>query len=138
MDEVPPGRASEHIVEDRFNLVEVIAHLADWEQILLDRITLAVEKPGSTIEVYDESARAIEKHYATRDIHHELEVFANRRRDTVAYVESLTPEQLESPFIHPENGPLTVSQYLAWISGHDLYHIEQATWYFKGTHARVP
>lgn len=136
VDEVPPSRFAEHIVADRFNLIEMVAHMADWEVVFLDRMTLAFEKPGSTIECYDEGQRAIDKHYATRDIHHELDVFANRRRDTIAFIEDRTPEEMKSTMNHPEQGILTLTDHVNLMSCHDLYHIEQATWYFRGTHAK--
>jgi len=59
LDQISPERYSEALQADRFNLVEVIAHIADWEDIFLDRLRQTVEHPGSTLPAYDEGARAI-------------------------------------------------------------------------------
>ncbi|HLO99726.1 MAG TPA: DinB family protein [Fimbriimonas sp.] len=131
IDAIRPERYDEKLGEDRFTLKEVIAHLADWEQVFLDRITLAVEYPGSAIEAYDEDARAIEHKYSEKDIHHELEVFAARRLDTVDYLLRLAEDDWDNTVIHPERGEQSVQNLVEMITGHDLYHIYQVTQYLS-------
>lgn len=138
VDQVPVARYSESVGPDRFTLTEVVAHLADWEDVVLDRLRMAVEHPGSTVAVYDETLRAIEKRYAEKDIHHEIAVFANRRRDTVTFVSELTPDQLALTIVHPERGTETILDQVLWIYGHDLYHLEQVSAYLTELHALVP
>jgi uncharacterized damage-inducible protein DinB len=138
LDQISPERYTDVLQADRFNLVEVIAHIADWEDIFLDRLRQTVEHPGSTLQAIDEGARAIEKKYETKEPHHELEVFANRRRDTVSFLEQLPAGQWGLSAIHSERGPVTVSDQATFLLGHDLYHIEQVTEYFTVLHALVP
>lgn len=111
---------------DRFSPREVVAHLADWEAILRDeRMARAVREPGCVIAPYDESIRAIEQGYSTSDISIQLARFAAERARTVAFIESLTEEQRQIEFMHPERGPTTVGEHAAGMLGHDVYHIEQ-------------
>lgn len=138
LDQIPAERFAERLHEDRFNLVEIVAHLADCEDIFLDRLRQTVEQPGSTILAFDEGERAIEKHYADRDVHHEAQVFANRRRDTVDFIESLTPEEWGLKATHEERGEQSVSEQISVLCGHDLYHLEQVSEYFTVLHALVP
>lgn len=131
MDAVRPERHDEEIEPGRFTLREVIAHLADWEQIWLDRITLAVEYPGSTVETHDEGDRAAAHNYSGKDVHHELEVFANRRRDTVTYLLGLAVDDWDKTVKHPENGEMSVMDIVNYVIGHDLYHLHQVSLYLK-------
>lgn len=131
VDCVRVDKLQEKIEEDRFSLTEMVAHLADWEDIFLDRMRLAHEHPGSTVVAYDEGERAVEKHYATRDIQHELDVFENRRRDTVDFLRSLCPDDLRKSFRHPERGDVSIEEALTMLLGHDLYHLEQATHFLR-------
>lgn len=131
IDCVPQERHGEQLSPDRFTLTEMVAHLADWEDIFLDRMRLAQEAPGSRIEVYDEGARAVEKHYETRDLQHELDVFENRRRDTLEFLRNLPEEDLAKTFQHPQRGTMTIRDQQMMLLGHDLYHLEQATQYLR-------
>ena len=138
LDQIPADRHKDVLNEGRFNLLEIIAHLADWEQILLDRMVLTVKHPGSTLQGYDESERAIEQKYNDKEIYHEIQVFANRRRDTIAFLETLTPEQFELKATHSERGELSLYDQANMIVGHDLYHIEQVSEYLSVLHEIVP
>lgn len=131
VDCVPSERFSERHEEDRFNLTEMVAHLADWEVLFLDRMTLANEQPGVAVEAIDETQRAIDKHYSTRDIQHELDVFENRRRDTLTFLRALAPEDWTKTFIHSERGEMTIADQVTMLLGHDLYHLEQASAYLR-------
>lgn len=131
VDCVPPERYAAHLETDRFNLTEMVAHMADLEDVLLDRMRLAHEKPGSTVELFDQSQRAVDKHYASRDLQHEMDVFENRRRDTMDFLRSLSEEDFGATFEHPQNGTMTVRDQLTMMLGHDLYHLEQASHYLR-------
>lgn len=131
IDCVRPEHFNEKLGDDRFTLGEMVAHLADSEDIFLDRMRLAVEKPGGSIVPFDVDERAKEKHYDTRDLVHELQVFANRRRDTMTFLQELCADDHKKFFVHPESGATTVDQLAAFMMGHDLYHIGQASEYLK-------
>ena len=61
LEEIPHARLDEAMQEGRFTAREVIAHLADWEPIMRERILLARDAPGATIAVLDESEMAVAK-----------------------------------------------------------------------------
>jgi uncharacterized damage-inducible protein DinB len=131
VDGVADEKYTDRLSDERFTLVEVVAHVADFEVIFLDRMTLAHESPGSTVVAFDEGQRAIEKRYAERDIQHELDVFENRRRDTVEFLKTLSEEDLNKTIIHPEWGELSIKDQINFLQGHDLYHLEQAGRYLR-------
>jgi uncharacterized damage-inducible protein DinB len=131
IDSIRPERYKEALAADRFTLVEIIAHLADWEEVFLDRITTAVEYPGNPVQGFSEDERAVEHHYADKDIHHELEVFENRRRDTVSYLLNLAEEDWSKTVIHSQNGEQSVMDIVQFVLGHDMYHVHQVSEYLK-------
>ena len=110
---------------DRFSFREVVAHLADWEPIMLDRIKAAVEKPGSTIEAYDEVQWAIEHDYAHQYPREKLERFLTARKETIEYVRNIPREKMGNTVEHPERGTLTAADIAHTLVCHDLYHIVQ-------------
>lgn len=109
----------------RFTPREVIAHLADWEPIMLARIHTAVNSPGAKIESYDEGAMAVEHDYAHSDVREQLRKFAADRMQTVAFVRSLTKDDWGKTAVHPERGEQTALDLAHLLNGHDTYHIEQ-------------
>ena len=131
VDSIRPELYDTSLEGGRFTLKEVIAHLADLEQTWLDRITSAIEFPGKAVEPFNEEARAIEHKYAEKDIHHELEVFDNRRRDTVDYLLRLADDDWANTISHPDKGEMTVLEIVQYITGHDLYHVHQVSQYLK-------
>lgn len=115
--------------EGRFSPREVVAHLADWEPLLLARIKLAVESPGAAVEVFDEGEMAIRNNYASKDIFEELTNWMGARQRTVEYVGSLTKEDLQKTVEHPELGTQSAYDMASMLVSHDMYHIEQISAY---------
>ena len=131
VDQVKPEHYNDVVDPDRFNLTEMVAHMSDFEDIFLDRLRLAHEAPGSTITPINPDARAEEKNYKTRDVHHELEVFDIRRRDMMDFFETLAEDDWQKTFKHPELGEVSIRDYAQIILAHDLSHVAHATVYMR-------
>ena len=86
------------MADDRFTLLEMVCHLADFEDIYIERMRAALKEDGVEVPDVDEGQRAKDKKYDCRDLHKEMEVFANRRRDTIDFVEELSDEELGRAF----------------------------------------
>ncbi len=131
VDQVKPDRYHEKLEEGRFSLSEMVAHVADLEDVFLDRMRLAVEFPGSPTEAIDPDARAISHHYADKEIYHELEVFTNRRRDTIYFLKGLAVDDWALSVVHPALGTMSVLDIATMALAHDLFHLEQASHYMR-------
>jgi uncharacterized damage-inducible protein DinB len=131
IDDVRSERYHDRVEADRFDLVEMVAHIADIEDTFLDRMRLAHEQPGAAVQGFDPTERASEKHYASRDLHHELEVYRNRRNDTLDFLRNLQPGEEDRTILHSEWGELTIAQIAQSLAFHDLYHLEQASRYLR-------
>lgn len=131
VDQVKPDHYDDHTDPERFTLRELIAHLADFDDLFLDRLRLAHESPGASVISLDPDERATEKHYATRDVHHELDVFENRRRDLVEFLTCLSDEDWQKQFFHPDMGNVSIESYANIILAHDLSHVSHASSYLR-------
>ena len=110
---------------DRFTIREVLCHLADWEPFFLERLRGAVTVDNFQITPYDEAQLVIDNDYAHQDPHEALKRYKAGRENYAAYVETLSPEVLDRPAFHPEQGRLTAGDLINMVVGHDVYHIEQ-------------
>ena len=137
LDDVPAERFGDRVAEDRFTLLEMVCHLADFEDVVLDRMRAARKEDGVAVPDWDEDAQAKAKKYDCRDLHRELEVFASRRRDTVTFLKELSDEEAARTFTKEGLGRVSVERYVAVVTGHDLYHLEQASRYLKGVHGKA-
>jgi hypothetical protein len=122
---ISPDRLDSPTHADRFTPREVLAHLADWEPIMRDRIRQAVEEPDSTITPIDEGDRAAEQNYAAWDIGETMANWKAERAKTLAYVRSVPGDRWHDPITHPERGPVSAADLTSMIVGHDTYHVEQ-------------
>ncbi len=127
--QIEPSRYHTHSDPDRFTFREAVAHLAEWDAIDLSRIKQIVSRPGSDIEPFDEVELAAKNGYTRSDVHQQLELFAQRRVATIAFLETLPPDSWALSVVHGEKGPLTVYDMANLIVAHDTYHIEHLTQY---------
>lgn len=110
---------------DRFTVREIVAHLADWEAIWRERAEHGQAQTEGAVQAMDEGERAAAQNYATWDVEQSLAIYVQRRADFVARVRSLSAEEMERVYQHPQYGPVTVWVHCVMLAGHDLYHIQQ-------------
>jgi|LakMenEpi03Aug12_release.lakeMendotaPanAssembly.Ray.scaffolds.fasta_scaffold284116_2 uncharacterized damage-inducible protein DinB len=125
----PHDRLDDVIEKDRFTAREVIAHLADYEQTVLERFRTAKLKPGTQVDNYDPDERAASHKFSEKEPFREAEVFESRRGITVTYLSEFTEEDWKSTFVHPSGKTMTARDYLNMLVGHDLDHIDQLSAY---------
>lgn len=125
----PTDRLDDRIDADRFTAREVIAHLADYEQTVLDRIRVANTKPGSKVPFYDPDGRCTEHHFADKEVFHEGEVYESRREMTLDYLRDMSEEDWKKTFVNSVGDTYSVESYLVLVLSHDLEHIEQLSSY---------
>lgn len=128
VDRIPPSKYDQKLAEDRFTLREMVAHLADSEPMFLRRMREAVERNEPTFERVDVMARARQERFAERDLYAELDAFALRRAETVEFLEGLSEAQLARRLTQ-SFGTTSIEAFVALLSGHDVYHLEQASAY---------
>ncbi|QYK52428.1 MAG: DinB family protein [Fimbriimonadaceae bacterium] len=123
---IPAERWDTVTEEDRFTLREAIAHLADWEPIMRERIQTALSQPGTTIVAMDEGDRAVEMNYLESDPFEQAQWFVEEREKTIELIQS-TLSGWQNTVIHPERGEMSAQDLANLLLGHDCYHIEHLT-----------
>lgn len=129
VESLPTDAHDTHSDPDRFTVREAVAHLADWQQIDLDRMKLAASGTGATLQPYDEVERAKEMNYVDLDVMEQLNLYESRRLEILAYLDSLSEGEWRNTGYHPEKGHMTVYDQANLLVAHDTYHIEHLTQY---------
>ena len=126
---IPDAIADQDQGPDLFTLREVLAHLADWEPIWLERMQRIVQEDSPVLPNIDEGEMAELNDYATTPVEVSLEKFATGRAALTAYLASLPNDAFERSGIRPEVGTITVKDIATLVLAHDTYHIAQLARY---------
>jgi uncharacterized damage-inducible protein DinB len=106
---------------------QLVHHIADSHMNAVIRIRLALTEDWPTIKPYDEKAWAT-LHDSTAPIEWSLELIEALHARWVMLLQSLTDDQWQRGFRHPEAGPQTVEKSTltyAWHSRHHVAHINR-------------
>ena len=109
----------------RFSLREVVAHLADWEPIWLERFTRANTESRPFLPSVDEGQLAITGDYKHRDPVACVAAYKSGRIKLVSYLESLGTADWNKIAEREFVGPLTIQMMATYVLSHDGYHLAQ-------------
>lgn len=113
----------------RWSIRALVTHLADAEMTLLMRMRMAVAQDQPMLAIFDEDAFIASELYGPGanaqsrmrpPVAGSVAVVHTLRRWALDWLGDLTESQLERAAMHPERGPLTVRQILAY----DVWHLE--------------
>ncbi len=110
---------------ERFTLREVMAHLADWEEVFFERIRQTRDEEGATFVGLDPGQVAQDHDYAHADPAECRARFRRGRHVLLAALRGLTPAQWERVGTHAEIGPISLEAQVIMITSHDGYHLQQ-------------
>lgn len=116
---------------ERFTIREVLAHLADWEEVFLDRLTRTREQEEPVLQGYDEGQVALDRDYAHQDSYANLARFRKGREKLIAFLRSMNDAEWGRIGRHTEIGPISLESQAALICGHDGYHTWQIAQWLK-------
>lgn len=110
-------------VEGKWSIRQVVAHIADFEPVYVDRMKRVLVEDNPTFFGGDPTAFAAALAYSQRDIAEELELIELTRRQMVRILRQCDIEQFQRTGVHSENGPMTLETLMEQISGHIPHHI---------------
>ena len=111
---------------DEWCLSSIFCHLRDVErEVNLLRIQSITTQKNPFIHGVDTDAWAEERSYKNQDGAKALQDFLNTRLDTLALLDSLTPDGWERPARHTIFGPTTLIELAAIMAEHDRLHLRQ-------------
>jgi uncharacterized damage-inducible protein DinB len=106
----------------KWNLREVMAHLADCEIAWSWRLRMAYEKERAEMQPFDQDLWA--KMYGQYSMEMAKATFFALRAWNVAFVEGLSEADKRKAIVHPERGEETLWTIVQIMAGHDLHHLK--------------
>lgn len=110
---------------ERFNLREMMAHLADMEEIWLQRILIIRHQTSELILGRDPDELASLNHYETADPNECLQRFIIGREKLLTEIKSYSDDHWHLTGRHNEFGEVSILQMAQFMLGHDGYHLHQ-------------
>jgi uncharacterized damage-inducible protein DinB len=111
--------------EGGWNVVEVMCHLRDFENIFFRRAQQIVDEDRPTIVPVDHEALAAAGDYAIQDLKTVYGQYLDTRRRFITWLEGLADDEWHCVGIHPESGEMTVMEIAMQVTTHDVDHTEQ-------------
>jgi len=117
------ARANQAPAPGKWSAREIACHLADCEVVFAFRLRQAIAEDGHVVQPFDQDKWA--KNYAAYEAGAALRVFSTLRGWNITFLSTVTEQQLEKKFTHPERGEMTFRVLLETMAGHDLNHLKQ-------------
>jgi hypothetical protein len=122
---------------DRWSIHEIIVHIADSEANSYIRCRRFIAEPGKTVMAYDENRWANLLNYHGQNPEDALELFRLLRRMSHRLITDLPDAVWSNTVDHPENGIMTMDDWLNVYTNHVPEHIQQmqatyAAWLAEG------
>jgi uncharacterized damage-inducible protein DinB len=110
-------------IPGKWSTLELIAHLADFEPVYVDRMKRIIAQHEPTLFGGDPDLFASKLAYHERDIEEELAVIKACRAHMTRILRTLPAEAFERRGIHSDNGPMTLEKILSNIANHIPHHL---------------
>ncbi|MDQ3705221.1 MAG: DinB family protein [Chloroflexota bacterium] len=111
-------------VED-WSIHEVVVHITDSEANSYIRCRRLIAEPGEAVMAYDETRWATALSYTDQSTEDALQLFKWLRNNTYNLIKSLPESTWSHTTYHPENGTMTMDDWLGVYARHIPDHIEQ-------------
>ena len=106
----------------KWSIHEIIIHITDSEANSFCRVRKFIAEPGSTVMAYDQDEWAIKLDYSNQSIYDALQLFKLLRKGAFNIIKD---EIWNHKIYHPENGEMTMGDWLSTYSDHIPIHINQ-------------
>lgn len=111
-------------IAGKWSVLEVVAHLADFDPILADRMKRVIAEDSPSLVGADENRFAAALAYHERDLQEELTIIEATRSQLARILRQLPNSALERVGIHTERGPRTLEQLLTTATAHIPHHVK--------------
>jgi uncharacterized damage-inducible protein DinB len=111
-------------VPGKWSTLEVVAHLADFEPVYVDRMKRIISHDKPLLMGADENLFLKTLFYADRDLAEELAVIDATRASFTRIIEKLSPEHLNRQGVHSERGLTTLEALIVLQNEHMLHHLK--------------
>jgi len=110
-------------VAGKWSTLEVVAHIADFEPILAERMMRVISHERPLLMVADENLFAATLDYQHRDVEEELAVIDLTRKKLARILKMLPPETANRVGIHSFKGLVSLEGILTSAANHIPHHV---------------
>jgi hypothetical protein len=110
-------------VPGKWSTLEAVAHLADFDPIMADRMKRIIAEENPTLIGADENKFADALKYQDRDLEEELKIIETTRSQLARILRKLPESVLQRKGTHNERGPRTLEEILSTSIGHIPHHV---------------
>jgi uncharacterized damage-inducible protein DinB len=111
-------------IAGKWSTLEVVAHLADFDPILADRMKRVIAEENPMLVGADENRFAAALAYQERDLEEELTIIERTRSQLARILRTLPESALQRVGNHTERGPRTLEQLLTTATAHIPHHVK--------------
>ena len=111
-------------IPGKWSTLEVVAHLADFDPILADRMKRVIAEENPMLVGADENKFAAALAYTERDLDEEMTIIEATRSQFARILRKLPESALQRVGTHTERGPRTLEQLLTTSIGHIPHHVK--------------
>jgi hypothetical protein len=108
-----------------FSIHEIVLHITDSEANSFVRCRHLIAQPGSAVSAYDEAGWARALDYHSQSTEDALELFRWLRGNTLKLICGLPEHVWSNTIHHPENGVMTMDEWLEIYARHIPEHVGQ-------------
>jgi hypothetical protein len=108
-----------------WSIQELVIHITDSEANSFVRCRRFIAEPGSQVMAYDESRWARDLHYHSQSAGVALELFKWLRMASYNLIKDLPESAWSNTVYHPENGTMTMDDWLDVYERHIPEHVAQ-------------
>ncbi len=119
------GAELDWATEGKWSVRQVLAHLADAEIVIGDRLRRTIAEDNPTLQGYDQNAWAANLNYGKRKPSEALETLRRLRSETFDLLKDLPDSAFERTANHTERGRLTLKQIVESAAEHTESHARQ-------------
>src|SRR6266508_479490 len=122
---VPDAALSKRPDEKNWAAKEVVCHIRDTEESFMMRFqgVMAMDEPKFL--PVEPDRWAADRQYLRNDVDEALAAFRARRKECLAYLRGLKPDQWQRGGIHATRGRMTVKDFVELMAWHDDNHLDQ-------------
>lgn len=114
-------------IAGKWSTLEVVAHLADFDPIIADRMKRIIAEENPTLLGADENRFAAALAYTERDLQEDLTIIDLTRSQMARILRTLPDAALQRTGTHTERGPLTLEKLLGLAIKHIPHHVKFIT-----------
>jgi hypothetical protein len=110
-------------IAGKWSTLEVVAHIADFEPILAERMLRVISHERPLLLVADENLFAAALKYQERDLEEELAVIDTTRKKMTRVLKGVPPEAANRSGVHSFKGLVSLEAVLSSAVNHIPHHL---------------